>query len=61
MLRMIGAAAVLPVLGVGRGGVAGAAAEPMWVRDLEVVTITDTTLIVDGTGLAAALRMPVAA
>lgn len=46
MLRMIGAAAVLPVLGVGRGGVAGAAAEPMWVRDLEVVTITDTTLIV---------------
>ncbi|MFC7449539.1 metallophosphoesterase family protein [Rhodococcus daqingensis] len=46
MLQILGAAAVLPVLGAGRGGVARAGAEPMLALDLEVVTITDTSAIV---------------
>ncbi|MFE3291388.1 metallophosphoesterase [Rhodococcus sp. NPDC059234] len=45
MIGLLAAAAVLPVLG-GRGGVARAGTEPMWARDLEVVTITDTSIVV---------------
>lgn len=42
----LAASAMLPLVGAGRGGLARADTEPMWVRDLEVVTITDTSVIV---------------
>lgn len=50
---MMGAAAVLPILGAGRGGLARADAEPMVALDLEVVTVTDTSVIITWTSVSA--------